>query len=38
MQAPQSFETFTAEVAQIDAVIAPIAKELGLTRCTGSAS
>jgi hypothetical protein len=34
MQPPQRLETFTAEVAQIDAATDPVAVQLGLTACT----
>jgi hypothetical protein len=37
-QVPQSLESFTAEVAQIDAAVAPVANELGMTQCAGAAS
>jgi hypothetical protein len=33
MQAPPSLATFTAEAAQIEATVAPVATELGLTEC-----
>jgi hypothetical protein len=38
MQAPQSLETFTAEIAQLDQTVAPVANELGMTQCAGGAS
>jgi hypothetical protein len=37
MQAPQSLERFTADVAQIDASVAPIANDLGMTQCAPGA-
>jgi SOS-response transcriptional repressor LexA len=36
MRLPQSLETFTAEVAQIDATVTPIANQLGMTQCTSA--
>jgi hypothetical protein len=36
-QAPQSLEAFSTQAAQIDATVAPIATELGMTQCTGAA-
>jgi hypothetical protein len=36
MQAPQSLDSFTAALAQIDATVTPAATELGMTRCTSS--
>jgi hypothetical protein len=37
-QTAPSLEAFTAEVAQIDATVSPIATELGMAQCTSAAS